>query len=89
MADLTHGMRLLHLVRVLLSVSSVASGMMAVGNHSLQFIAMMARLGWSDLEVRKMYNHALKNNLLKSNSRNVWLLAAKWMREEKLGNQPR
>ena len=58
---------------------------MVVGNHSLQFIAMMARLGWTDLEIRKMYNHALKCDLLKSNNRNVWLLAAKWMQKEKYG----
>lgn len=52
---------------------------MAVGNHSLRFIAFMARRGWDDDEIRLMYNHALHEVYLSSPSIHTWMKAEAWL----------
>jgi hypothetical protein len=46
---------------------------LAVSKSSLEFIALMARRGWSDENIRGLYDHALKNDDLCTSSRERWL----------------
>lgn len=59
---------------------------MAVGKNSLEFIAHMARLAFSDEAIRLMYNHALANDHLCSSSRARWSQSQRWYMENHYGN---
>lgn len=59
--------------------------LMAVGNNSIGFIAMMARLGWTNHDIRVMYDHAVECDFLKSPKEDHWKKVALWYRKEKYG----
>jgi hypothetical protein len=58
---------------------------MAVGNNSIGFIAWLARLGWTNSDIRIMYDYAVSNGHLKSSREEKWKEVARWYRKEKYG----
>jgi hypothetical protein len=51
---------------------------LAVGNNSLGFIALMARRGYTNEQIRVMYNYALRSDRLISRKEERWLEVEEW-----------
>ena len=59
-----------------------------MGNNSLGFIAMVARYGYTDPEIREMYDYALKNDLLVSKKVETWKKALDWYGDKQSAARP-